>query len=103
MAYYNILYSDIFMNKLKKISLNLIGLAILVILPNTIISQIKLKPYFNKTLNMFYFSSDGGYSNNTKFYDYAEPFQDNYAVVRIQNKWEVIDTNLNTAFQTNYS
>ena len=103
MAYYNILYSVIFMNKLKKISLNLIGLTILVILPNTIISQIKLKPYFNKTLNMFYFSSDGGYSNNTKFYDYAEPFQDNYAVVRIQNKWEVIDTNLNTAFQTNYS
>lgn len=93
----------IFMMKLKNFSLNLIGLTILFIIPNTITSQNKLKPYFNKTLNMFYFSSDGGYSNNTKFYDYAEPFQENYAVVRIQNKWEFIDTNLNTAFKTNYS
>ncbi len=88
---------------LKNIKINLIGLTMLMLLPNTIASQTKFKPYFNKTLNMFYFSSDGGYSNNTKFYDYAEPFQENYAVVRIQNKWEFIDTNLNTAFQTNYS
>ncbi len=93
----------IFMIKFKKFSLNLIGLTILVMLPNSIKSQNKLKPYFNKTLNMFYFSNEGGYSNNTKFFDYAEPFQENYAVVRIQNKWEFIDTNLNTAFKTNYS
>lgn len=91
------------MKKLKKIILCSIGLTILIILPNTITSQTKFKPYFNKTLNMFYFSSNGEYSNNTKFYDYAEPFQENYAVVRIQNKWEVIDTNLNVAFHTSYS
>lgn len=91
------------MKKLKKISMILIGLIVLFIFPNTIASQTKLKPYFNKTLNMYYFSDNGEYSNNTVFYDYAEPFQEGYAVVRIQNKWEIIDANLKTALKTNYS
>ena len=88
---------------MKFIGLKLMALFLLGFSSNSITSQNKLMPYFNNSLNMFYFSSDGGYTNNTKFYDYAEPFQEGYAVVRIQNKWEFIDSNLNTAFQTNYT
>jgi hypothetical protein len=82
-----------------KIALN----SLLLLSPFIIKSQSELKPYFNKTLNLFYFSSEGEYFNNTKFYDYAEPFSEGYAAVRIQNKWEFIDTNLNTVIKTEYN
>jgi hypothetical protein len=82
-----------------KIALN----SLLLLSPFIIKSQSELKPYFNKTLNLFYFSKDGNLSQKTKFYDYAEPFSEGYAAVRIQNKWEFIDTNLNTALKTEYN
>lgn len=76
---------------------------LLLIFPFLLKSQSDKTPYFNKTLNMYYFSKDENYTQNTKFYDYAEPFKEGYASVRIQNKWEFIDTNLNTAIKTDYA
>jgi hypothetical protein len=61
------------------------------------------KPYYHEQARLYYYSKDGSIDSTHQLFDYAEPFNNGVALVRYQQRWQYLDSNLNLLYAVFYA